>query len=109
MILCVLLCAILSSISLEGFAVECSLESGSLLVGLSLCAVLSFNLSAGSGRSSVPLCFTSECYPEAGPLLASISMCSKLCAFLSAGPGWISVPLESAGKCSPELESPLAG
>ena len=100
--MCSLLCATLSSISLEGFAVECSLESGPLLAGLSLCVVLSFNLCAGSGRSSVPLCFAGECSLEAGSLLPSISMCSKVCAFLSAGPGWLSAPLESAGECSPE-------
>ena len=104
-----LLCAILPSIPLEDFAVEQSLESGPPLAGLSLCAILSFKLCAGLGRSLVPLCFAGECSLDAGPLLALISTCSKLCAFLSAGPGWKSTPLESAGECSPELESPLAG
>ena len=91
--MCSAMCTTMCSISLEGFAVECSFESGPLLAGLSLCAVLSFNLCAGSGRSSVPICFASECSLEAGSLLASLSMCSKLCAFLSAGPGWLSAPL----------------
>ena len=87
-----LLCAILLSIPLEDFVVEQSLESGPPLAGLSLCAILSFKLCAGPGRSLVPLHFTSECSLDAGSLLASISMCSKLCAFLSAGPGWKSTP-----------------
>ena len=76
----------------EDFAVEQSLESGPPLAELSLCAILSFKLCAGSGRSLVSLCFAVECFLDAGPLLASISMCSKLCAFLSAGPGWKSTP-----------------
>ena len=74
-----LLCAVLLSIPLEDFAVEQSLESGPPLAGLSLCAILSFKLCAGPGRSLVPLCFTSECSLDAGPLLASMSTCFSMC------------------------------
>ena len=85
------------SVGSEGFAkpfgcaVERSLESGPPQAGLSICAVLLFEICAGPGRV-LPQHFTGECSLDSGLPTASTSKCSKLRAFLSAGPGWVSTP-----------------